>query len=140
MPQNPAGETNLSVLLTTMQPTLQAGEYVFCSVAPGFSQTEPYAKLTPIGLFREAEGLTLILERTEAEAAALLYSAVFRMITLSVHSSLEAVGFLAAITGKLAEQGISVNPVSAYYHDHLFVPAARASQVMDLLQTFANPI
>jgi hypothetical protein len=60
------------------------------------------------------------------------------MITLSIHSSLEAVGFLAAITGKLADHNISVNPISAYYHDHLFVPAARAQAAMELLQEFSK--
>ena len=53
------------------------------------------------------------------------------MITLSVHSSLDAVGFLAAITNKLAAAAISFNPVSAYYHDHLFIPANRAEQAMN---------
>lgn len=56
----------------------------------------------------------------------------------SVHSSLSAVGFLAAITGKLAERGISVNPVSAYDHDHLFVPVSRSDEVMELLQEFSR--
>ena len=42
----------------------------------------------------------------------------------------------AAITAKLAEAGISMNAVSAYYHDHLFVPADKAKSVMKLLAEF----
>jgi uncharacterized protein len=53
---------------------------------------------------------------------------------LTVHSSLEAVGFLAAITARLAETGISVNAVSAFYHDHLFVPHDRADEALARLQ------
>ena len=41
-----------------------------------------------------------------------------RLITLTVRSSLEAVGLLAAITARLADAGISVNAVSAFHHDH----------------------
>ena len=78
------------------------------------------------------------MSRESADATALPYTSVFRLITLSVHSSLDAVGFLAAITSKLAEHSISVNPVSAYYHDHLFVPAAQAEEVMELLQEFSS--
>ena len=91
-----------------------------------------------IGIFQEAEGTTLILSRHRADANKLNYSSVFRLITLSVHSSLDAVGFLAAIATKLAEHGISVNPVSAYYHDHLFVPTSRAAEAMDLLSGFSE--
>lgn len=129
------GETNLSTLLHSMQPILCKGEYVFCSISDQYSR---YANVDPVCLFRENEGLTLILDREQADAAALSYPAVFCMITLSVHSSLEAVGFLATITGKLAEHGISVNPISAYYHDHLFVPASRANEAMQLLQAFSR--
>ena len=124
------GETDLDQLLRSMQPLLLEGEYVFCSVEPQFD----WAILTPVGLFHEAEGLTLIVRHEQAEAAQIPYTARFRMITLSVHSSLEAVGFLAAVAGRLAAAGISVNPVSAYYHDHLFVPTARATQAMQILQ------
>lgn len=130
-----AGETNLTILLREMRPVLQVGEYVFCSVE---SQKSYPTELQPIGLFYEPEGLTLILKRDRAEAAALSYTGVFRMITLSVHSSLEAIGFLATIASKLADYGISVNPVSAYYHDHLFIPAARAEEAMALLQAMTT--
>jgi hypothetical protein len=130
-----SGETNLNILLQSMQPILRKGEYVFCSIS---HQDSRYSNLDPICLFKEDEGLTLILEREQADAAALSYTSVFCLITLSIHSSLEAVGFLAAITGKLAERGISVNPISAYYHDHLFVPASRALEAMELLQEFSK--
>jgi hypothetical protein len=59
------------------------------------------------------------------------------LITLTVHSSLEAVGFLAAVTVPLAEAGISVNAVSAFHHDHLFVPVERAEDAQLLLQRLA---
>lgn len=126
------GETDLGKLLRSMQPLLLNGEYIFCSVDPEFD----WAALTPIGLFHEAEGLTLILRREQAEAAQMPISAAFRLITLSVHSSLEAVGFLAAVASQLAAAGISVNPIAGYYHDHLFVPSASASQAMQILQNW----
>ena len=56
-----------------------------------------------------------------------------RMITLDVHSALDAIGFLAAVATLLAKAGISVNAVSAYYHDHLFVPREKADEAMRLL-------
>ena len=93
-----------------------------------------YSHLDPVGLFKEDEGITLIFKREQADAAKLSYTSVFSMITLSIHSSLEAVGFLAAITNKLAEHNISVNPVSAYYHDHLFIPVSRTPEAIMLLQ------
>src|SRR5688500_17901915 len=116
-----SGETNLGVLLKSMRPVLRDGEFVFLTTQRSLLEV---ASLAPLGLFQEEEGLTLILPREKADASGLPYTAVFRMLTLSVHSSLEAVGFLAAITNRLASRGISVNPVSAYFHAHLFVPSA----------------
>jgi hypothetical protein len=130
-----SGETNLGVLLKSMRPVLRDGEFVFLTTRRSLLEV---ASLAPLGLFQEEEGLTLILPREKAEAAGLPYSAVFRMLTLSVHSSLEAVGFLAAITNRLASRGISVNPVSAYFHDHLFVPSVRAEEALALLVELAG--
>ena len=131
--KNMSGETNLTVLLKSMQPVLRDGEYVFCTVDHYFRDL---MELNPISFFNEDEGITLILSRQYADAAAIPYNSVFRMITLSVHSSLEAVGFMAAIATKLSENNISVNPISAYYHDHLFVPVDQADRAMKLLQQF----
>ena len=127
------GETNLAVLLKSMQPVLRDGEYVFCTIN---QKLEDLIQLDPVGFFQEEEGITLILLRTSADKAALSYNSSFRMITISVHSSLEAVGFMAAIATKLSKNNISLNPISAYYHDHLFVPVDQADRVMKLLQEF----
>lgn len=59
------------------------------------------------------------------------------MITCDVHSSLSAVGFLATIAARLTEVGISVNPVSGFFHDHLFVPEGREGEAMEALRGLA---
>jgi uncharacterized protein len=127
-----SGETNLQVLLRTMRPSLQAGEYVFCTV-PAIPAT-----LEPLCIFREAEGITIIVRKEIADEWQLAYSYVAAWIVLTIHSSLDAVGFTAAISGRLAEAGISCNVVAAYFHDHLFVPVAEASRAMDLLLAFQS--
>lgn len=129
------GEMNLNVLLKTMRPVLQEGEYVFCTVQEPFTGLD---NIPWVGLFREAEGLTLILKREAAINAGLSPLGSFAMITLNVHSSLEAVGFLAAICSRLAAFGISTNAVSAYYHDHLFIQKERAAQALALLEELSN--
>jgi uncharacterized protein len=122
--------TDLNVLLRTMRPVLAEYEFVFCSV-PAMART--HLSVSPVCEFREAEGVTLILTRLEAERLNLSFAFICRMITLTVYSGLEAVGFLAAVIGRLAERGISVNSVAGFYHDHLFVPADRAEEAMRVL-------
>ena len=128
------GETNLQKLLSSMSPELLPGIFVFATLPPGAPQP---ASLNPIMIFREREGDTLILLEEKARAAGLAFAFPSRMITLNIHSSLEAVGFLAAITARLAAAGMGVNPVSAYFHDHLFVPADRVENAMTILLTIA---
>ncbi|MCP3409108.1 ACT domain-containing protein [Bradyrhizobium sp. CCGB01] len=129
------GEHDLDALLRTMKPELLDGTFVFCTLAP--SATIP-ATFSPVLTFREREGTTLVILREQAEAAGLHYAFPARLITLTVHSALDAVGFLAAITARLAEAGISVNAVSAFHHDHLFVPADKADAAMAVLQEMSN--
>lgn len=130
-----SGETDLKRLLAEMEPMLHDGEYVYCTVE---GRAAAWFALEPIGTFRENEGNTLILERARAEAAGLSYGPVLRLITLSVHSALEAVGLTAAVSGALTQAGISANVVAAYYHDHIFVPAADAKRAVEVLQTLSR--
>ena len=130
-----AGETDLKKLLASMTPHLLAGVHVFATLAPGTPMPED---LDPVMQFREREGMTLIVPEEQAKAAGLTGTFRCRMITLNIHSSLEAVGFLAAITTRLAAAGMGVNPVSAFYHDHLFVPAERAEEAIVILESLAE--
>lgn len=128
-----SGERNLERLLAAMQPVLHPGIFVFATADGDKPDIPPEAVVMR---FREAEGLTLILTRDAAAQAGLAATFPSRMITLNIHSSLEAVGFLAAVTARLAAAGMGVNPVSAFFHDHLFVPADRADEAMAVLASF----
>ncbi len=115
-----------------MKPELAKEEFVFCTIPEKrFSEL----RLKPLMAFREKEGTTIIVQRKTADNSLLSYSGVWALITLSVHSDLNVVGFLAAVTDKLARAGISVNAVSAYYHDHLFVPIEKAGRAITLLKS-----
>jgi len=127
------GKTNLSELLKTMRPKLNDGEYVFCTIAPTQTIDQKYI----IGSFKEAEGLTVILEKKVADELNLNYSYVSSWITLTVHSSLEAAGLTAAFSNALAKEGISCNVVAAYYHDHIFVDKKDADKAIKALKKLA---
>lgn len=112
--------------MISMSPLLREGEFVFCSTATAIPDA--------IATFREDEGLSVVIERRRAEQLSLPYSSVWAWITMTVYSDLEAVGFLAAITGALADAGISCNAIAALRHDHLFVPHAKREEAMAVLR------
>lgn len=129
------GISDLSVLLASLQPVLVEGQFVYATVPA--DTIADYLPMKPIGLFFEAEGLTLILPREAAEAAGLATSGPLRCITITVHSSLEAVGMTAALATALTLEGISANVVAAYFHDHIFVPAADADRAVDAIRALS---
>jgi hypothetical protein len=122
--------TELDKLLCSMSPELASGEFVFCTA-------QDYLALDPIMTFIESEGLTLILPKQTALDAGLAFESAFSQITLTVHSSLDAVGLTAAVSNKLTEKGISANVVAAYYHDHIFVQTDKAEAALAALKEFS---
>ncbi len=124
-------ETDLDKLIAGMSPVMAPVVYVFTT-----SKAPP--KVSAIMRFEEAEGITQIVTRTTAIAAGLAYEFPSKMITLNVHSSLEAVGFMAVIATRLAAEGMGVNPVAGFYHDHIFVPEDRAEDAMRILLAMAS--
>lgn len=125
--------TDLRELLRNMEPTLDEQTYVFATLPHADIDWAQIAQWNPVGTFREQEGLTLIVSQSVADSQGWNYYATFRLITLHVYSSLEAVGLTAAFATQLASCGISTNVIAAYHHDHIFVPADQATQAMEAL-------
>ena len=130
-----SGIKNLDQLLCAMKPKLTDGEFVFCTV---LGELCKYSHLEPVATFLEPEGLTLVLPKSKAQVADLKYEGIFRQITLTVHSSLEAVGLTAAVSTKLAANNISANVIAAYYHDHIFVHCEKAEQALLVLKELSE--
>lgn len=110
-----------------MAPELDPREWVFCSLPEGADTSGA------LFTFHENEGLTAVIEHGIAHGRDFDHTFVSKRITLTVNSPLEAVGFLASVTWRLAEHGIACNAVSAYHHDHLFVPFEQADDAMHVL-------
>ena len=130
-----SGMIELDKLLKSMEPSLLEPEFVFCTVSGSLAD---YVSLNPVATFIEAEGLTLVLNKHTAQSAGLQFEGAFRQITLTVHSSLEAVGLTAAVSAKLAANGISANVIAAYYHDHIFVQSTKAEMALSALKEFST--
>src|SRR5258708_290911 len=112
-----SGETDITSLLKNMTPKLNEGKYVFCLL----NSLDNIDLSDILGLFKEEEGTTIVIKKETADSLNLSYTYIAGWITLTVHSSLEAVGLTAAFSSALAKHLISCNVVAAYYHDHIFV-------------------
>lgn len=121
------------MLLKGMEPILLPEVFVFCTVT--HAKYGDYAECEPFAVIREKEGLTLVVAKDKA-AGLDFGTTPMRCISLTVHSSLDAVGLTAAIATKLTTLGISANVIAGFYHDHIFVPANRASDAVAALQSF----
>ncbi|MBQ4836238.1 MULTISPECIES: ACT domain-containing protein [Pseudoalteromonas] len=131
-----SGETNLAVLLASMEPLLSAELYVYAVVSE--QQLTSLTLNNIFGLVREQEGITVITSLAYAQERGLTYQGDYRCITLNVHSSLEAVGLTAAFATALGEDNISANVVAGYYHDHIFVQNNCADKALCCLQQLSK--
>ena len=127
------GETNLQTLLHSMQPIQNEGVFVFCTLKSAPGELDQV-----LLLFREAEGITVIVNKDFADQKGYDYQSTFAWLTLQVHSALEAVGLTAAFAQALTLENISCNVVAGFYHDHIFVPHTQAENAMRTLQKLAQ--
>ena len=125
--------SNIDELVREMNPQLNDGKWVFCTLPDGTA-----APREAVAVFRETEATTVIIPASIAASHGLEPRYVAAWITLTVYSDLDAVGFLAAISHVLAEEGISCNVMSAVHHDHLFVPYDQGRRALDVLRTLQS--
>ena len=136
------GETDLSQLLRSLNPVLSPQTFVWGSI-PAKSASD-YANILKLFvginvqlLFRESGSWTVVVPQDVAKEIQLESTFPCRMVTLDVHSSLEAVGFIAAISARLTKIGVGANTVAGFYHDHLFVAPEKAEEVVKELKKMA---
>jgi hypothetical protein len=122
------GLTDLRALLAALDPELDPVPKRFLHASHEKARTRMADALM---MFREAEGTTLIVDVDEENLGN--ERMLWARITLRVQSSLTAVGMMAAVSAALAKRGIPCNPVSAFLHDHLFVPWERRDDALDAL-------
>lgn len=119
-------ESDLTVLLRTMEPVLHAEPY-------GYAVREGALPFQPFATVAEAEGLTVV-----APLALLKGGEPWARISLTVHSDLAAVGLTAAVAGALRRVGISCNVIAGFHHDHLFVQWDRREDAMAALRALSD--
>ena len=122
------GLTDLQEMLKTLLPTQRAGEFVFVAVDAVAAR-----RLPAEAMIFEDEAVTVVLHRSDADAAGLRYEYVAAWITLGVQSALEGVGLTAAVSTALADAGVSCNMLAGYHHDHTLVPFGQAELALSAL-------
>lgn len=118
-------------MLRGMRPHCDGESYVYVSLPS--AKAQEFAD-NALMLFREEEGVTLILTSEHAKAAGLSAGERFAKISLAVFSSLQAVGLTAAVSAALAKANISANMVAGHHHDHVFVPHSDGEAALAVLQ------
>lgn len=127
-------------MVAGMTPVLDGETYAFCSASDSALVAEALPLAT--GMFREAEGISLILTTGDAGRLGFAVDQPMARITLNVYSALDGVGLTAAVASALADAGIACNMVAAFHHDHAFVPLAHAEEalaILEALQRGATP-
>ena len=73
-----------------MRPKLNAGDFVFCSLTNSEELYSSIPRDRVIMEFKEREGITLILDKNDADKFCLKYDYVAAWLTLEIHSALDA--------------------------------------------------
>ncbi|MFE3290213.1 ACT domain-containing protein [Rhodococcus sp. NPDC059234] len=124
-----SGLTDLAQILRTLDVDVRPEPYVYATVDPSHPAVAD-AQAT----VAEREGVTLVLRRSDADAHGLSGEFVSAWLTLTVHSSLEAVGLTAAFSSALGRAGISCNVLAGFHHDHILVPFDRRDDAVRALR------
>jgi hypothetical protein len=126
---NAPGETDLDAMLASLGVTRRPGVFTFVEVAELDADLVTAAE----AVIREDESITLVLAVDAAQRVDLPVVVEMAWLSLTVNSSLEAVGLTAAFSRILGDEGISCNVLAGYHHDHLLVPVDRADEAIAVL-------
>lgn len=129
-----AGIDDLDEILANLDVAIRDGGFVFVSLPHGSTDTPSDVTGGAQALITEDEGITAVLPADHAELSGFPDEPIFAWLTLTVHSSLEAVGLTAVFSAALAEAGLSCNVLAGFHHDHLLVPYEDRHLAADILR------
>ena len=123
------GETDLDAMLATLAVRRRPGVFTYIAV----DVPTPELLAAAHAIVKEGPLTTIVLPIDDAERAG--HSAIVRLawLTLTVQSSLEAVGLTAVISERLSRARIACNVLAGYHHDHLLVPVERVDDAIAAL-------
>jgi hypothetical protein len=127
-----AAETDLARMLASLDVERRPGRFAFLTGA------WPTLREVAEAIVEEGEGTTLVVDADLARASGAPVDTEFAWLTLTVWSSLEAVGLTAAFSRALADADIPCNVLAGYHHDHLLVPVDRADEAIAALRTLGS--
>ncbi|WP_040494922.1 ACT domain-containing protein [Ilumatobacter nonamiensis] len=123
------GSTDLEAMLASLDVERRPGVFTFVAV----EVPTPGLLAASHGMVKEGTLTTLVLPVESARRAGLPVVVEMAWLSLTVQSSLEAVGLTAAFSKVLGDAGISCNVLAGYHHDHLLVPVERADDAIAAL-------
>jgi uncharacterized protein len=125
-----AGE--MVAMLAGMNPVLVGGEFIFCTTDNAGLAARAMANA--LGFLRGKEGISLILERSDAAALGFCSTMPIRRIVLEAYLALDGVCPTATVSSALSSHAIPCNLVAAYHHDNIFVATGMAGAALGILR------
>ena len=123
------GETDLAAMLATLSVQRRPGVFAYIAV----QVPTPGLIAAAHAVVKEGRLTTIVLPVDAAARAGQATDVQFAWLTLTVQSSLDAVGLTAVVSARLAAIGIPCNVLAGYHHDHLLVPVDRVDDAINVL-------
>ena len=123
------GETDLAAMLATLSVQRRPGVFAYIAV----QVPTPGLIAAAHAVVKEGRLTTIVLPVDAAARAGQATDVQFAWLTLTVQSSLDAVGLTAVVSARLAAIGIPCNVLAGYHHDHLLVPVDRVDDAISVL-------
>ncbi len=124
------GEMDLQTMLDSLDVERRPGTFTFVAV----EVPTPGLLAAAHGMVKEGKLTTLVIPVESARRAGLPVVVEMAWLSLTVQSSLEAVGLTAAFAKILGDENISCNVLAGYHHDHILVPVDRATDAIAALR------
>ena len=113
-----------------LDPVLLPGRFVFVDEG-ALGRIDPRSVMATV---REPEGLSGVIPQDSADQLGIDYDFIGAWIVLGMETDLGDLGITVAISTRLAELQISCNVIAGLRHDHILVPAERATEALEAIR------